>query len=233
MQVFPSIVWVMFETSLLFNSSEERQSHSIKPSWFSQLKQWWLPALVLSGIASVAIGVFLYRSPPRSTLEDASQVLLSLEPEPTSIYVYISGAVERPGVYPIEEGTRVADLISAAGGVSVTADKEYLNFELNLSQKLKDEQKVHIPFEGEVAKANEKKVEASNASSALTDDISVVDLISINTATEKELDTLPGVGPTTAKKIIEGRPYTDINQLLEKKIVGQALFSEIQSQLKL
>lgn len=62
---------------------------------------------------------------------------------------------------------------------------------------------------------------------------SISGLIGINSATEKELDTLSGIGPVTAQKIVGNRPYASINELLDKKIVGSKVFSQIKDKISI
>lgn len=223
----------MFETSLLFNTTRAGEPPPSTPSFFTRLKQFWLPAVIISGIACVAIGILIYKWPTESSVtSDAAEVIVNLDEQPTNttIYVYISGAVEHPGVYPVREGDRVATLVDAAGGILSTADKQYLNSQLNLSQRLKDEQKIHIPFEGETTNStNQTQQNVPINSDAATGS----NLISLNTASESELDSLPGVGPATAQKIISARPFLEISELLKKKIVSQSVYDEIETVLSL
>lgn len=223
----------MFETSLLFNTTGVGEPPPSTPSFFTRLKRFWLPGVIISGIASVAIGILLYNWPLLSLpAGDEAEVILDLDEQTSNatIYVYISGAVEHPGVYPVTEGDRVATLIDAAGGVSSTADKRYLNSQLNLSQRLKDEQKIHIPFEGETANSSDETQQNISIKSEYT---ASPNLISLNTASESELDSLPGIGPATAQKIISARPFLEIAELTKKKIVSQSVYDEIESALSL
>lgn len=101
-------------------------------------------------------------------------------------FVYISGEVEKPGVYEFGENEIISDLIDKAGGFTENADSEFISRELNLAEKPKDQMKIFIP--------------SINSSSTTT-------LININTASLALLDALPGIGATTAERILENRPY--------------------------
>lgn len=121
-----------------------------------------------------------------------------LRPVPTEkpIVVHITGAVPRPGVYALPKGARVQDLISAAGGFLAEAQKA----DINLAALLEDGQKLDVPF-----------IEGASPVLATPEESVVVtttELININTASQAELESLPGIGPTTALKIIE---YRDAN----------------------
>ena len=96
------------------------------------------------------------------------------------VYVDIKGEVENPGVYRISDKCRVFQALEMAGGLKVSADTRTIN----LAAKINDEQVINVPKNG---------------------DISVTSLININTATASELDSLPGVGYSTATNIIDYR----------------------------
>lgn len=212
----------MFETSLLFEKlpTEDKSSR-----W--HWRTITLASVVVAvglGMACLAWGTWLYFKPFEQHLSDIP--LLNLD-QSSSIYVDVGGAVSNPGIYPLEEGERMAAAIDAAGGLASDADTDYLNTTLNLSAKLKDEQKIYIPFVGE-------KI-SSGATTDLTEipNVSTTQLVSINTATESELDELPKIGPTTAQKIIDGRPYTTIDDLVTKKIVSETVLAEIKALVKI
>lgn len=132
----------------------------------------------------------------------------------------IGGAVLKPGLYELKSGSRYADLIAAAGGLSKQVSKEFVAKELNLSKELKDQEKVYLPFEEE----DIRTVQTIESSSSL---------VSINEATVDALQTLKGVGEVTAQKIISGRPYSELTQLVANKVLSEKLFESLQSQLKL
>ena len=156
------------------------------------------------------------------------------------IVVDLSGAVERPGIYSLDVGDRLADLISLSGGVTNEVSEKWLSKSLNLSSVLQDQQKIYIPFEWEVSprapayeikelEVSEPLVTSSTASSVDTTnisdgasespDIAIEDtggIVNVNQASEEALIELPGVGEVTAGKIIDNRPYTNIQELGEK-----------------
>ena len=122
---------------------------------------------------------------------------VTLRPVPTEkpIVVHITGAVPRPGVYALAQGSRVQDAISAAGGFLAEAEKTGIN----LARALEDGEQLDIPYkEG----ASPVILEAPAATEA---PVVSTELININFASQAELESLPGIGPTTAQKIIQYR----------------------------
>lgn len=137
----------------------------------------------------------------------------------TDLKIDIEGAVAHPGLYSLPEGSRVEDAITAAGGITAEVDQELFAKTINRAMKLVDGGKIFVPVVG--------------ASSDLGSTGSVSTLISINAGTEGQLDALSGVGPVTAKKIIDNRPYQTLEELVSKKAVSQSVFEKIKTQLSL
>jgi len=138
-----------------------------------------------------------------------------------NIKVEIAGSVVKPGVYELPDGSRVNDLLTAAGGLAGEADRDWLAKNLNLAQKLADGVKIFIP---------EKSADLSN----LSNSSNLPDLpnkININSASVAELDTLWGIGPVTAQKIIDGRPWSRPEELLEKKVIKKNVWESIKDQV--
>lgn len=148
------------------------------------------------------------------------------------ISVDIEGKVQKPGVYALPDNARIQDALIAAGGMSSEADRTYLSKHFNLAQKLSDGAKIYIPGVGETSSADTsvQQNEAQNTASAgVIGDNS--GLININSGTPEQLDTLPGVGPVTAQKIINGRPYTTKEELVAKKALGQKTFDGLKDKI--
>lgn len=146
----------------------------------------------------------------------------SATPLPTAtsgpMQVYISGAVVRPDVYTLPPGAIVRDAVEAAGGLTADADRD----RINLAQHLSDGEHVHIPRVGE-APTPAPQVSAGTPTPSGP--------IDINTATQAELETLPGIGPALAQRIIEYReehgPFTSIEQIQNVSGIGPAKFEAI------
>ena len=140
----------------------------------------------------------------------------------TDIYVHICGAVINPGVYQVPVGTRVYQALELAGGSS---DDAYLSG-INLADKLADGQKVYIPAEGE------------NAEGILSTDSGGVQsvMVNINTASEAELMTLPGIGQSRAKDIINYRVknglFESIDDIMKVSGIKEAAFEKIKDLIK-
>lgn len=138
------------------------------------------------------------------------------------ISVDISGSIKTPGVYKLNDGDRIEDAIEAAGGFSENANQEYISKYINLAQKLVDGSKVYIPKVGEQIPIRGQAGSVAGAT---------ITSVNINTATQAELEALPGIGPVTASKIISDRPYQKVEELLSKKIVSKAVFEKIKDQI--
>ncbi|NMB57220.1 hypothetical protein GYA19_04800 [Candidatus Beckwithbacteria bacterium] len=131
------------------------------------------------------------------------------------IFIDISGAVKKPGVYSLKEGQRLNDALILAEGILEQADKEWVQKKLNLAQKAQDGQKIYIPFEGEVL---EDPLVLSDQNSTK---------INLNNASKQELESLPNIGSSTADKIINERPYSSVSDLLKVSGIGEKTFDEI------
>lgn len=167
-------------------------------------------ALFLLGIFLLAFGVGMFFL-KGSGGDDDIRILDSQGSSSGKIVVHVDGAVKTPGVYELNTDSRVNDLVALAGGLSDDANSA----QINLAAKLSDGQKVYLPKIGESASAG---IVAGESASGL---------VNVNSASEAQLDALPGVGPVTAGKIIDGRPYSSIEELLSKKAVGSATFGKI------
>ncbi|PIR78793.1 MAG: competence protein ComEA, partial [Candidatus Levybacteria bacterium CG10_big_fil_rev_8_21_14_0_10_36_30] len=133
---------------------------------------------------------------------------------------------QKPGVFRLPPDARVQDALIAAGGISAQADRNFIEKSLNLAQKLTDGAKIYIPRQGEVATSTKLTTGLSVDTSQ-----SVRGQININSATLVQLDTLPGVGQVIGQKIIDNRPYSDISQLVSKKIVSQKTFDKLKDSI--
>lgn len=137
------------------------------------------------------------------------------------IAVHVSGAVEKPGVYEMENKDRVVDVISKAGGILASSSKNWVTKELNLATILTDQQKIYVPFEWEknsssvteVAEISNKKTSTIEVGSK---EIKTDEKVNINKASKASLEDLPGIGEVYAQKIIDNRPYTNLEGLKEK-----------------
>lgn len=137
------------------------------------------------------------------------------------IIVDVSGGVMGPGVYTLAITSRLQDAIIAAGGLSAEADTSQIAKRLNLASKLVDGQKIYIPQKGDE--------EAGVLDTTIP--VGATKQININTASLSELDSLPGIGQTTAQKIVSNRPYKVITELQTKKIIGAKVFEGIKDSI--
>jgi competence protein ComEA len=142
---------------------------------------------------------------------------------PAMVVVQVVGAVVRPGVYSLPAGSRVADAIAAAGGYSTEVDPRAAETRLNLAAKLQDAQTIVVPRRGDTAGGS-----AGTGASAPSGPLN------LNTATAEQLDTLPGIGPATAAKIItsrQERPFATVDDLVTRKLVTAATLAKFRDQV--
>ncbi len=189
--------------------------------------------MALLGTVGLAIAVVLLLTGG----DDVAPVMI-VAPEPTAVLeqsvpemrVHVSGAVMAPGVYEMREGDRVMDAIAAAGGVQADADLG----SINLALRVQDESHYHIPALGEfpAVSAPESTSAASSSVRAPSQrDSPSVSLIDLNTATGQELETLPGIGPVMAERIISYRevngPFASVDDIENVPRIGPKTLESI------
>lgn len=145
-----------------------------------------------------------------------------------TLTVDIEGAVVAPGVYALPVGSRVEDAIRIAGGLTEDADQTYVSRVLNRAGKLTDGAKIFIPTPSESpSNVSDEPVVGGGSESV------GVDVVSVNSASQAELELLPGIGPVTAQKIITNRPYLTLEELVARKVLRPSLFEELKNSLSL
>ena len=152
-----------------------------------------------------------------------------------SVVVHVTGAVIRPGVVTLGEGSRVNDAISAAGGVSPDADTQ----QLNLARVLTDGEQIRVPRIGEVLPDPAPQSGAAVTPGAGTAPGkpgagSASGTVNINTASASDLEKLPGVGPALAQRIVEYRdshgPFASVDALTDVPGIGKAKLDALREQ---
>lgn len=201
--------------------------------------------LMFLGIIAV-IGITYYSYTNEKNIEISQENELEVENETNeinvdeensekiaTIKVHVSGAVKNEGVYELEEDARIADAIEKAGGVTDIANMK----NVNLASKLEDGMKIYIPKQGEDVLENNLEENSNNKETTLGGSGTNSNVenekgkININKATKEELDTLPGIGESTAQKIIKYREehgsFKNIEELKEVKGIGDTKYEEI------
>ena len=173
---------------------------------------------VMAGFALAGMLVFVSRMPV------GEPIILYPQPTKSPMVVYVVGAVVRPGLYEIDHGGRVQNAINAAGGLLPEANIEALN----LASILEDGKQLVIPYhDGREMPTKEGTIDLQSMNNTKTVD----GLVNINTASGEELNTLPGIGPTTALKIIDYRikngGFSTIDEIMNVSGIGPATFEGI------
>lgn len=152
---------------------------------------------------------------------------VTLRPVPTEkpIIVHVTGAVPRPGVYALAQGSRVQDAISAAGGFLADANKDGIN----LARALEDGEQLDIPYQEGASPVIGTEIPPF----VVTESSSSSELVNINTASQAELESLPGIGPTTAQKIIQYReqngPFVNTQDIINVSGIGPGTYERIKN----
>lgn len=173
---------------------------------------WWLAAFIIVGVLLGAGVLLLVSRPPRGEP-------IKLLPAPTQppLTVYVSGAVNKAGLYTLPSGSRVNDAIQAAGGFTDDANIDILN----LAKILEDGEQILVP-ELISTISTENQTKSINPSFIL---------VNINTATLEQLDTLPEIGPKTAQNIIDYRNvyglFDRIEDIKDVTGIGPVTFDKI------
>jgi competence protein ComEA len=163
---------------------------------------------------------------------------VSLPVSESKITVDIAGAVNNPGVYSFNQGSRIVDAIDRAGGFSKEVGYRYVSMKMNLSSLIKDHQKIYIPFQEElyceIKTLQYVEVQPTPQEQDFEDDNtsdSTQTCININTATLDQLVTLNGVGESTAQKIIDARPFETVEDILNVAGIGDATYEKFKDDI--
>jgi competence protein ComEA len=138
------------------------------------------------------------------------------------LVVDVQGAVVHPGLQHLVAGSRVGDAIAAADGYGPRVDAERAGRELNLAALLTDGDRIVVP-----SRDDPPPSAAAGGGSESGGSTGGGGLVDLNSATASELDALPGIGPVTAQKIIDGRPYASVDDLRDRKVDGASTFEKL------
>jgi competence protein ComEA len=194
-----------------------------------------LVLLALAGavvIGAAAIGLAVAGIGGQSVAgPDGAFAALATEPPPSGgvageVVIDVVGAVVAPGVYRLPAGSRVEDAIQAAGGLNPRVDADRVALELNLAALLTDGAQLRVPSRDDPAPPGGGSAAGGAGSGGAPR------LVDLNTATQAELEALPGIGPVTAGKIIEARtqaPFRSVDELRSRKLVGEKTFESLKA----
>ncbi len=147
----------------------------------------------------------------------------------TEIVVDVKGAVKAPGVYTLMIDDRVIDAITIAGGYTADADTTYVNH----AQKVADEMVIYVPKIGEDINVEQVTTFSSPSSSGQASSGKV----NLNAATESDLTTLPGIGPSKAKAILEYRQqngrFKSVDDLKNVTGIGEKTFEKLKQYIEI
>ncbi|MGH2392592.1 MAG: helix-hairpin-helix domain-containing protein [Candidatus Limnocylindria bacterium] len=178
-------------------------------------------AVVLSGAASLALvaGVALAPAAPPDAADPWASPASSVREgaaDGGELVVDIEGGVISPGIHRLPAGSRVADALAAAGGYAEGADLGAAARSLNLAAAVVDGQQIYVPVLGEAQATG-----GDGAGSGL---------VNLNRASQSELEALPGIGPVTAKKIIDARaelPFATLDDLVAREVLTARQLEQI------
>ena len=185
--------------------------------------RWLILGILFTLLCAVVVVVWISRPKPEPIVISTPTPTVLATPAP--LRVYVTGAVKQPDVYALAQGSIVKDAISAAGGTTEDADLD----RINLAQELNDQMHVHVPCVGE-----ETTPVAPSGTGGGSDDAPDA-RININTASAKQLESLPGIGPTMATRIVEYRtahgPFTRPEDIVDVNGIGPTTYEKLKDRI--
>jgi competence protein ComEA len=180
-------------------------------------------ALIAISLVAILFATFLFTNTRgRAVAQESPKPALTMPAVAKTILIHVAGKVKRPDVYPLLAGSRVSDAIKAAGGAQKGVDLS----DINLARVLVDGEQVYV---GYVA-----KVSSSSSKSSKT---RFTGVINVNRATKAEFDSLAGIGPVIANRIINYRsangPFLALDDLLKVSGIGSKTLERIRPRLSL
>lgn len=193
-------------------------------NWWSELHYTPLQkrALAFLAIAVIAFsGIYIAKGNSQEIVNSDAPVIL--DAPQVQMYVDVAGGVAKPGVYKLQPGARVIDAVRAAGGAIKGSDTS----DINLARLLKDSEQIYIypPQKAGVSSARRAPVRAARPTGP----------IAVNRATAKEFESLDGIGPVLANRIVAYRktngPFASVDDLLKVQGIGPSKFAQFKSKL--
>lgn len=172
----------------------------------------------MTGVLDILVTEAPVTQPPKQ--EDAKK---------KEMVVYVCGAVEKPGIYTLPEGSRLYEAIAMAGGFSKKADSAYHN----LARAIEDGERIYILSTSETKElTTQQQMEGEEGAGGA---VQANGLINLNTATAEQLMTLPGIGEARAADILAYRAkigqFTDIEELMNVSGIGEARFERVKDKI--
>lgn len=211
---------------------------NISFNWKEVFDRYRYPILILlSGLILLAIGIIFWKN---GSLGSSTKVEVlsgaTTSADTFELTVEIAGQVLKPGVYKMDSDSRVNDLLVISGGLTADADRVWVDKYLNKASKLTDGQKLYIPAlpanGSQLGESSANKDSIYQTGSSLNS-VTGRELVNINMASAKELDSLPGIGPTYAQNIIDHRPYSNLEELVSKGAIKQSLLNKIKERVSI
>ncbi|MEY2679476.1 MAG: hypothetical protein RLZZ160_554 [Actinomycetota bacterium] len=180
-------------------------------------------ALVTISLLAIGFACLLFATTRGSAIaQETPKPLLSLSPVKQTILVHVAGKVKKPDVYPLLQGSRVADAIKAAGGAKKGVDLS----DINLARILIDGEQIYVGYVAAVDRSTPKNSVKKYSG-----------IVNINRATKAEFDSLVGIGPVIAGKIVTYRnqngSFMAIEDLLKVSGIGAKTLERIRPRLTL
>jgi len=180
------------------------------------VKKYYIYIVIL--ILLILAIIFIPIGEEKQTIEFEPTIIVSKEDTPEYIYIDIKGQIHNPGVYKVKTDSRLFQLLILAGGTTTKAD----TLAINLSLKLYDQQVVYIPSYEDNYPIITEIIDGTSQ-----------DIININSASLELLDTLPGIGPSTAQSIIDYRIevgfFESVEDIMNVTGIGESTFNEIKN----
>lgn len=177
-------------------------------------------AMLIFGLILIIGGCVVLAASNNATALD----IVSTDEVDVSVTIEVSGAVNAAGVFTLNQGTRVIDAISAAGGFSSDADTSWIDKYLNNARVLDDGEKLYIPTINEQSKDKSANENVGDQTISVGNYAENGNSVNINTASISELESLWGIGRITAQNIIDQRPYSKVDDLLDRKILKENIY---------
>ena len=189
---------------------------------------------IILGILAIILINYVYSKETKkventelNTYEEENKITEE-EAKPKEIVVHVAGAVKTEGIIFLQEGDRISNAIEKAGGTTEEADMT----QVNLATAVEDGMKIYIPKKGENMKTQEETTQTTKEKTQTANKTTqTTGKVNINKATQEELEELPGIGPSTATKIIEYREengkFSNTEDIKKVSGIGDAKYNTI------